>query len=59
MGNKIEKKVWPKYFQSILDGKKTYELRLADFDINEGDTLILKEWNPEQKNILAGLLRKK
>jgi hypothetical protein len=29
---RIEKKIWPKYFQAIIDGKKTYELRLADFD---------------------------
>ncbi len=45
----IHKKVWPKYFQAILDGKKTYELRLADFECHEGDTLILQEWNPETK----------
>ena len=45
----IEKKVWPKYFQAILDGKKNYELRLADWECNEGDTLILKEWDPETK----------
>ena len=47
---KIEKKVWPEYFQEILDGKKTFELRLNDFDIKEGDTLVLKEWNPETKD---------
>lgn len=46
---KIEKKVWPKYFQAIIDGKKTYELRLNDFECNEGDTLILREWNPDTK----------
>ena len=44
---KIEKKVWPEYFQKILDGKKTYELRLADFECNPGDILVLKERNPE------------
>jgi len=42
----IEKKVWPEYFQQILDGKKTFEVRLNDFEIEEGDTLILKEWDP-------------
>ncbi len=43
------KKVWPEYFQKILDGKKTYELRLADWECNEGDILILQEWDPETK----------
>ena len=43
----IEKKILPEYFEAILLGKKTYELRLADFVITEGDTLILKEWNGE------------
>jgi len=46
---KIEKKVWPEYFQKIIDGIKTYELRLADFECNPGDILVLKEWNPETK----------
>lgn len=46
----IEKKVWPEYFQQILDGKKTFEVRLNDFEINEGDTLILKEWDPATKD---------
>jgi len=32
---KIEKKIWKEYFQLIIDGKKNFELRLADFDINE------------------------
>jgi hypothetical protein len=43
----IKKKTWPEYFQQILNGKKRFELRLADFDINEGDTLILEEYEPE------------
>jgi len=46
---KIEKKVWPEYFQKILDGAKKYELRLADFDCQSGDILVLKEWNPDNK----------
>lgn len=40
----VEKKVFPEYFAAILAGKKSYELRLNDFDIAEGDTLLLKEW---------------
>lgn len=47
--DRVEKKVWPEYFQQILDGKKTFEVRLNDFEINEGDILILKEWDPNIK----------
>lgn len=32
----IKKKKWPKYFQEILEGKKKFEVRLADFEINQG-----------------------
>lgn len=46
---KVEKKVWPEYFQAILEGKKAFELRLNDFDITEGDILLLKEWDPKTK----------
>ncbi|HLC91366.1 MAG TPA: DUF3850 domain-containing protein [Candidatus Nanoarchaeia archaeon] len=45
---KIEKKVWTYYFQKILDGKKNFELRLANFQCREGDILVLKEWDPEE-----------
>ena len=55
---KIEKKIWPKYFQEILDGKKTFELRLNDFNINEGDILILKEWDSETKSYTGRELEK-
>jgi len=44
---KIEKKVWPEYFQQIVDDKKTFEVRLNDFEIEEGDVLVLKEWDPK------------
>ena len=45
----ISKKVHPEYFDVIKSGKKTYELRLADWDCKDGDTLILQEWNPKNK----------
>jgi len=46
---RIEKKILPEYFELVLSGKKTYDFRLADFDIAEGDTLVLKEWDGQQK----------
>ena len=55
---KIEKKVWPEYFQKILEGKKTHELRLADFECQEGDILILKEWSPQQKKYTGRVIEK-
>ncbi len=42
----IEKKIWPKYFEEILKGNKTYEIRLADFECRPGDILVLREWDP-------------
>jgi len=56
--NKIEKKVLPEYFQEIVDGNKTFELRLNDFEINKGDTLFLKEWDPETKDYTGRELEK-
>ena len=55
---KVEKKVWPEYFQEIINGKKTFELRLNDFDVSEGDSLILKEWDPKTKNYTGRELEK-
>lgn len=45
----IHKKVLSEYFKKIIAGKKKFELRLADFEINEGDTLVLEEWNKNKK----------
>ena len=55
---KVEKKIWPVYFQKVFDGNKTFELRLNDFDIAEGDTLVLKEWDPETKTYTGRELEK-
>jgi ASC-1-like (ASCH) protein len=56
---KHEKKVWPEYFQKIIEGKKTYELRLADWECKDGDVLVLKEWNPETKEYTGREIEKK
>jgi len=49
MSKRIIKKVLPEYFQDIVDGKKKYEFRLNDFDIEVGDTLVLEEWTSADK----------
>ena len=62
MSKKIIKKVLPDYFQDIVDGKKKYELRLDDFDIEPGDILVLKEYtsaNPENRKATGRFIEKK
>ena len=54
----IEKKVLPEYFQAITDGKKHYELRLADFECKEGDVLYLREWNKEKQEYTGREIKK-
>ena len=56
---KIEKKTLPKFFQRILDGDKTYEIRLADFECKEGDILVLHEWDPDKKAYTGRSVEKK
>lgn len=40
-----ELKTWPEYFDRILDGTKTFELRKADRPFEVGDILYLREWS--------------
>lgn len=56
---RIEKKTWPEYFQKVLEGVKNFELRLADFECEEGDLLVLKEWDPKTKQYTGRSLKKK
>ena len=46
---KIEKKIWPEFFEEAKSGKKNFELRLADWECQPGDVLVLREWNSETK----------
>ena len=54
----IKKKTWPEFFELILSGKKKYDMRVNDFDISEGDTLVLEEWDPETKQYTGRKLEK-
>lgn len=55
---KIEKKILPEYFELVLSGKKKYDFRLADFDISEGDVLVLKEWDKETQSFTGREIEK-
>ena len=56
---RIEKKIWPEYFQKILEGVKTYDLRLADFECEPGDILVLQEWDPQKEEYTGRVIEKK
>jgi hypothetical protein len=57
-GMRIEKKIWPQFFGKVASGEKAYELRLADFDCNPGDTLVLREWDPETRQYTGRSIEK-
>lgn len=58
MSRIIEKKTWPEMFAKILDGSKNFDLRLADFEVKEGDVLLLKEWDPQTKKYTGREVKK-
>lgn len=49
MSKVIEKKILPEYFDRIKAGEKTYELRLADWKCEQGDTMVLIEIDAKTK----------
>ena len=55
----IRKKAWPEYFEAVASGKKNYDLRLDDFEVNEGDTLVLEEWDPKTKEYTGRKIEKR
>lgn len=55
----IKKKTWPEYFNLVKNGKKKVDIRLADFPINEGDILVLEEYDPEKEEYTGREIKKK
>ncbi len=55
----VEKKCLKEFFDAVASGKKKYELRLNDVDIEAGDTLLLREWDPTTKEYTGRQLEKK
>lgn len=58
MSKTVTKKILPKYFRDVLDGLKTFELRKDEDDIQPGDTLVLKEWDPDEKSFTGWQVEK-
>ncbi|MGI0141286.1 MAG: DUF3850 domain-containing protein [Candidatus Micrarchaeales archaeon] len=55
---RIEKKIWPQFFDKVASGEKNFEIRLADFKCKPGDVLVLKEWNPKSKKYTGRKMQK-
>jgi len=59
MSRVIEKKNLPEYFEKILAGEKTYELRLANWRCLSGDTIVLREIDPTTHEYTGRKLRRR
>jgi hypothetical protein len=44
-----ELKIHPTYFQEVINGNKTFEIRKNDRDYSVGDVLFLNEYDPDKK----------
>jgi len=55
---RIEKKTWPVLFEKVLNGEKNFDLRIAEFDCEIGDVLVLREWDPDTKDYTGRQLEK-
>lgn len=40
-----ELKIYPKYFDAIINGEKMFEIRKNDRGFCVGDTILLREWD--------------
>lgn len=45
----IRKKSFPEYFESLNNGIRMADIRLEDFRVGEGDTIVFEEWDPKTK----------
>jgi ribosomal protein S17 len=55
---KIKKKTWMPYFKDLIDGKKTFDVRLNNFDCKVGDILILEEYDQKNKKYTGRYIEK-
>jgi len=54
----IQKKMWPESYEKVLSCDKTYDLRLADWKIEQGDSIVFQEWDPSTKEYTGRELRR-
>lgn len=44
---KHELKTWPRPYGAVVEGQKRFEYRLDDRGFECGDTILLREWDPD------------
>lgn len=49
-GTTHDLKTWPSYFNAVMNDVKTFEVRKDDRNFKIGDTLLLREYNPNDGN---------
>jgi ASC-1-like (ASCH) protein len=54
-----ELKTHPKYYKDVLLGLKKVEVRLNDRNYQEGDLLILNEFDPKTEKYTGGQVKRK
>lgn len=52
-------KTWPEYFQKVVTGEKTFEIRKDDCHFQVGDILLLQEWDPKTEKYTGQQFRVK
>lgn len=52
-------KTWPEYYQRIVSGEKTFEVRKNDRDYQTGDYLDLQEYDPASNKYTGSSITKK
>ncbi len=57
----VIKKIDTQWLEMILSGKKKFEVRFSDFDIEEGEVLRLEEWvgEGEERRATGRFIEKK
>jgi len=55
---RIEKKTVPDLFEKVINGEKNFDLRIAEFECEAGDVLVLREWDPEMNEYTGRELEK-
>ena len=52
-------KLWPEYFDVVIKGIKTFEIRKNDRDYKVGDVLLLQEYIPSEAKFTGRVLDRK